>query len=170
MALDIYKENRSTGAFILIDPETNATVAAGMVTSISDHGVTGALGPVTAKERTARWGHCGGVLELNGPVELIDRIERDLFIGGVITARIEADDVENGIHAELLGTIVKSHVRSGLLALVVTATEGDTLTAQAEKEQITLDAYDADGAIKAVHELLERAGILVPTGSADWQI
>ena len=29
IALDLYGENRSTGAFILIDAETNSTVAAG---------------------------------------------------------------------------------------------------------------------------------------------
>ena len=51
MALDLYGSNRSTGAFILIDPETNATVAAGMVTSIADHGVTGTD---TAGGRTSR--------------------------------------------------------------------------------------------------------------------
>ena len=31
--LDLYAEHRSTGAFILIDPKTNSTVAAGMITS-----------------------------------------------------------------------------------------------------------------------------------------
>ncbi len=40
MALDLYGQNRSTGAFILIDPETNATVAAGMITAISEHRAT----------------------------------------------------------------------------------------------------------------------------------
>ena len=33
IALDLYGENRSTGAFILIDAETNSTVAAGMITA-----------------------------------------------------------------------------------------------------------------------------------------
>ena len=33
IALDLYGENRATGAFILIDPETNSTVAAGMITA-----------------------------------------------------------------------------------------------------------------------------------------
>ena len=31
VAFDIYQQNRSTGSFILIDPETNATAAAGMI-------------------------------------------------------------------------------------------------------------------------------------------
>ena len=35
IAMDLYGENRSTGAFILIDSETNSTVAAGMITAAS---------------------------------------------------------------------------------------------------------------------------------------
>ena len=31
IAFDGYRENRGTGAFILIDEQTNATVAAGMI-------------------------------------------------------------------------------------------------------------------------------------------
>ena len=37
IALDRYGENRGTGAFILIDADTNGTVAAGMVTAASSH-------------------------------------------------------------------------------------------------------------------------------------
>ena len=53
IALDLYRENRSTGAFILIDPLTNGTVAAGMIMAASDgrpaakHNAPDALGPVT---------------------------------------------------------------------------------------------------------------------------
>ena len=36
IAVDLYGENRNTGALILIDAETNRTVAAGMVTAASD--------------------------------------------------------------------------------------------------------------------------------------
>ena len=31
LAFDAYGENKSTGSFILIDPESNATIAAGMI-------------------------------------------------------------------------------------------------------------------------------------------
>ena len=70
IALDLYGENRATGAFILIDPETNATVAAGMVTAASDSTAAAeddeaaAWGRVTPGESEARWGHRGGVLAL----------------------------------------------------------------------------------------------------------
>jgi len=172
MALDLYRENRSTGAFILIDPETNGTVAAGMVTAISDHRVTGTglSGPVTARERAARWGHRGGVLELNGPAEVIDQIERSLFLHGVITVRVEAADASFGADTAVLDLLEKSVAESGLVALAVTPTDGDTLKARAKNEQITLDAYDSVRAVSGINELLERAGIVISHGNLDWEI
>ena len=98
IAVDLYRDNRSTGALILIDPETNATVAAGMVTAAQGHAVAGeedetaAWGRVTAGEREARWGHRGGVLELAGPAELIDAVERSLFAVGAVACRIDAGE------------------------------------------------------------------------------
>ena len=173
IAIDLYAENRSTGAFILIDPESNATVAAGMITAASGQGAAGAnaSGPVTDEERAARWGHRGGVLELNGPPELIDRIERSLFARGAITARIEVDGggaLE--LNAGMAEAIIASKVLSGMVALVITPAGGGTLTARAGNEQVELDASDPNEAITAVHELLARAGILVSHGNTDWEI
>jgi sulfate adenylyltransferase large subunit len=168
IAVDTYRDNRSTGALILIDPETNATVAAGMVIAASGHAVTGAIasGPVTGEERAARWGHRGGFVELSGPAKLIDQIERSLFARGVIAARVETDEVKGGSQEPL----VQAMVEAGLLALVVTPLQGDTLTARTGNEQIALGANESDEAVSAVQNLLERAGILVPVGSTDWQI
>ena len=169
IALDLYSKNRSTGAFILIDAETNSTVAAGMITAVSGE-VASTSGPVTSEERAARWGHHGGVLELTGPVELIDRVERSLFARGAITARIDADAAPFAIHPGMVEVLVSSDALAGMIALVVNLTGGETLTARAEGEQITLDANDSTQAIAAVHELLGRSGILVATESADWVI
>ena len=172
MALDLYGTNRSTGAFILIDPETNATVAAGMVTSISDRGVTGTAtaGPVTARERAARWGHRGGVLELNGPAELVDQIERSLFLHGVITVRVDAADPPGGADAELVKHVLKSIVESGLVALAITETDSEDLRARVQNDQIVVNANEGDKAIASVNELLERAGICMSHGQVDWEI
>jgi sulfate adenylyltransferase large subunit len=172
IALDLYGENRATGAFILIDPETNGTVAAGMMTAASDTSASGAgaSGPVTAEERAARWGHRGGVLELNGPVELIDRIERSLFERGTITARIEAGDAVFGIDADMVEALVRSMILAGMVALVIHLTEGGTLRARTEGEEIALDANDPHEAIAAVDGLLGRSGILRLPGSPDWEI
>jgi sulfate adenylyltransferase large subunit len=172
IAVDLYGENRSTGAFILIDAETNSTVAAGMITAASGVKAAGEQlegeewGPVTSGERAARWGHRGGVLELSGPAELIDSIERSLFSVGVVSNRIEADDEAFLLHPSLLGIVTKLQVESGLLALVVSKNESSTLTARAEDKQIALDANEPIHAVSAVYQLLHSAGIFISSETA----
>ncbi len=173
IALDTYGENRSTGAFILIDPETNSTVAAGMVTATtvntSDNVDDVIAERVTAEERLARWGHRGGVLELSGTSEIIDTIERSLFTIGAITSRIATTDAIFASNAGLLDTLIQSHVQSGIIALAVTENESPTLTARVEDRQLTLDVSDSASAITAVHELLAQSGILHVSGKANVQ-
>jgi sulfate adenylyltransferase large subunit len=172
IALDVYAANRSTGAFILVDAETNSTVAAGMITAAADQrrgseiAFAGSSGIVTADERAARWGHRGGVLELNGPAGLIDAIERALFLDGVITMRVDTGDFGFSAEPGLLDALVERTVQSGLLALVVTPTEGDSLTVSAENRHITLDANNTSEAVPAVRQLLAQAGVLVNSGKA----
>ena len=167
IAVDLYGVNRCTGAFILVDAETNSTVAAGMITAASGGATAGGLhadvwGPVTIGEREARWGHRGGVLELSGPVELIDSIERSLFSVGVVSSRIEADDEAFLFHPSLLQIVIRLQVQSGLLALVVRANESGALVARVEDQQLTLDANDPNHAVSAVHQLLHSAGFFIP--------
>jgi sulfate adenylyltransferase large subunit len=172
IALDLYGENRSTGAFILIDAQSNATVAAGMVTGASSHAGTNGLrsegksGPVTVDERAARWGHRGGLLELSGPAELIDQIERSLFLGGAATARIDTEDDLFRAQPDLLEIIINMKIRFGFLALITASSNSANLTARAETHQITLNTTDPEKAIHAVHRLLARAGILISSGKA----
>ena len=172
IAIDRYSENRGTGEFILIDPESNATVAAGMVTAASaaaakkDEDEGSAWGRVTAGEREARWGHRGGVLELSGPAELIDAIERSLFAAGAATSRIDASDDAFQLHPSLLEIVTRIETRAGLLTLVATANESETLTARAEDEELTVEAGDAMHVVAAVHQLLQRAGIFISSEMA----
>jgi sulfate adenylyltransferase subunit 1 len=151
IALDCYTENRTTGAFVLIDPQTNATVAAGMVSKTFGESVNrpnqSNEGPVTAEERTARWGHSGGILFLDGPAAAIDRIERSLFATGVVTVR-----AVQGHEAEWLA-------ENGVLALVIAPSLAESLIARAGGDEITL-AADDPGAAAAVHRLLVDEGVL----------
>jgi hypothetical protein len=173
IAVDLYRDNRSTGALILIDPETNATVAAGMVTAALGHAVAGeedetaAWGRVTAGEREARWGHRGGVLELTGPVELIDAVERSLFAVGAVTSRVDAVEPGSGENPELIEVVTDVLAQSGLIALVVRAREEAALTASAGVFEITLDADNRMHAVTEVHQLLRRAGIFISSEGAD---
>ena len=172
IALDIYRENRSTGAFILIDPETNATVAAGMVTAASayvtagEEDEVGSWGPVTAGEREARWGHRGGVLELAGPMALIDAVERALFAVGIISTRVNADDDVFLRHPNLLEVVTGIQARAGLLALVAHVNENAKLTARVEGEQVTPAATEPMQTVSAIHQLLQRAGIFIASERA----
>jgi sulfate adenylyltransferase subunit 1 len=167
IALDLYEDNRGTGAFILIDPETNATVAAGMVTAAFSDVTTGvedesaAWGRVTAGEREARWGHRGGVLELSGPAVLLHAIERSLFAMGVVSSRIDMGEGALQRYPNLLEIVTGIQTRSGLLTLVAHPTEGGRLIARAEGEQISVNAVETMRAISAVHQLLQRVGIFV---------
>jgi sulfate adenylyltransferase subunit 1 len=151
MAIDRYAEVRGTGSFILIDPETNRTVAAGMVVEALDRvraeKPTATAGPVTEEERIKRWGHRGGVLALAGPADTIDRIERGLFLSGAVTLRTS--------NAESLGQLVEA----GILILVVTIDEGATLRAATGAVELTISASDPVEAVASTYRLLAQAGI-----------
>jgi sulfate adenylyltransferase large subunit len=161
ISLDVYSANRSTGAFILIDPETNHTVAAGMVTAAGR--TASAFGPVTIEERAIRWGHRGAVLHLEGPATLIDAIERSLFQSGAITLRIDAAN-------PALTALTEAAIDGGMLALVVHENGSNTLTVSILDEQLTLDTEPIDGAdhagvaIEAIRNLLGSTGIVAWSG------
>ncbi|MGH9598491.1 MAG: sulfate adenylyltransferase subunit CysN [Terracidiphilus sp.] len=172
IAVDSYSDDRASGAFILIDPETNATAAAGMVTAATgqaaaaEHRDAEAWEPVTPGERQARWGHRGGVLELAGPAELIDAVERSLFSIGAAISRIEAGYEAFRLHPRLLEIVTSIEVRSGLLALVVRTNEEGPLVARVESDELHLDASKLMEAVSAVHQLLYSKGIFISSEKA----
>jgi sulfate adenylyltransferase large subunit len=100
---DPYDESRVTGAFILIDPLTNETLAAGMIKS----GLAGesaraeewqgefSTGRVTPAERYVRAGHRPFVIWLEGVEDLALALERKLFDRGclvhVLRGELDAD-------------------------------------------------------------------------------
>ena len=170
IALDLYAENRSTGAFILIDPATNSTVAAGMITSVGLDTAVGddepASGPVTAIERAARWGHQGAVLSLTGPAPLIDMIERSLLAAGVITQRISTRSPAFAENPEFLEAVLRLQVEAGLLVLQVTANDGESLLAQVRDRQLVLDETNRGAVLPAVLHLLHETEIIFDTRKA----
>jgi sulfate adenylyltransferase subunit 1 len=173
IAFDRYAENRSTGSFILIDPETNHTVAAGMIISavdesdFSERGNDDPWGPVTAGERQARWGHRGGILELALPAALVDSIERSLFSAGVVSIRIPAEDDEFQHDIERLTSAAALVAHSGVLAIVARVREDGPHKAAIEAQEIDIDASEPNHAISAVHQLLHDAGIFVSSERAN---
>jgi sulfate adenylyltransferase large subunit len=165
IALDLYKENRSTGAFILIDPSTNGTVAAGMITAASAPSSAErqayAIGPVAAAEREARWGHRGALLEVSAPADLIDDIERSLLSVGAVAVRLDPDNNEFLLHPSLLEIITGTLIQSGVLALVARVADADQSIARIEGKQQSLDPGDPGQAIAAIHRLLNTTQVFI---------
>jgi hypothetical protein len=80
IAFDAYRENRTMGAAILIDPATNATAGALMIGRAAE--ADAAHGPVTVSERAARYGHRGGSVSIGPRETLAALLERQLFDRG----------------------------------------------------------------------------------------
>jgi sulfate adenylyltransferase large subunit len=84
---DPYKQNRTTGSFIVIDPLSNATLGAGMILETLSKGseipstpeLSSLLGPVALLDRYLRHGHYPGIIVVNTRGKLAWRIERALF-------------------------------------------------------------------------------------------
>jgi sulfate adenylyltransferase subunit 1 len=99
LLFDLYEQSRSTGSFILIDPISNATVAAGMILEVSSGSTTPALHldsrgadsgvPVTAIEKFERHGH--GPAMFLVPEAAIEAVERALFAEGFETVVLRGD-------------------------------------------------------------------------------
>ena len=112
LSFDLYSQNRNSGSFILIDPLTNATVGAGMITENIEkanprvgHEQVGEESqseksaapspatPVAISERVHRSGHHPGAVWLGTRSSLAARLERALFEAGLHVVVI--DDVQN---------------------------------------------------------------------------
>ena len=163
LAFDAYSTNHSTGAFILIDPATNSTVAAGMIVAglAAGPGLSEeqAQGPVTTEERVARYGHRTGVLELAGPASSIDLVERFLFESGAVIIRIDAESDDFLLHPHLLDIVTSMHTLSGVLSIVTRLREGEPLIARAAGEVIHIDSTDHADIVAAFQQLLRSTGI-----------
>ena len=119
IAFDAYRRNRATGAFIMIDRVTNATVGAGMILdrepneAASDHWgdaaephLHGQLSGVTAEEREARFGQKPVTLLLtgltgSGKSTLARALERRLFDLGRAVAVLDGQNMRLGISKDL---------------------------------------------------------------------
>jgi hypothetical protein len=124
---DGYRRNRATGAFILIDPASNATAAAGVIVDarrrdsggIAVRAVEHGSPKVTPAERLARLGHGPATVWLTARLELASVLERKLFDRGCLV-QVLADRAESGIVPEL------AEVLHAAGAIVVCSVAGET--------------------------------------------
>ncbi len=180
IAVDRYRDHRLTGSFILIDPATNSTVAAGIVrsaqpipASLAAHLATAHSGPVSARERFLRWGHRGAILSLTGPTSIADRVERALFHDGRVTLRLSAPEsasaaVPDAAHETAASTLAAHAASAGLLVLLHTETDSDSLTVSVANHSLTI--AQEDSLTRRLETLLTDAGLLHRPGQNEYEI
>jgi len=154
---DPYRDNTITGSLLLIDPATNATVAAGMILEekadwqLKPQQLLQASQPivpagkhVTAAERFLRYGHFGAAVDLQDRLEVAYRLERILFEQGAAVI------VVSGTNPQAVASLVKS----GFLVL-----GSGSMDFEEKVYPGPLPADDEDAA-QAVYDLLLRAGVV----------
>ncbi len=137
VAFDAYSDNRTTGAFILIDRISNETVAAGMIdfalrraTNIHHQALT-----VSKAERTQLMQHRPAVLWFTGlsgagKSTIANLVEAGLHARGVHTLMLDGDNVRHGLNKDLgfteadrvenirrIGEVAKLMTDAGLVVL-----------------------------------------------------
>jgi sulfate adenylyltransferase subunit 1 (EFTu-like GTPase family) len=139
---DSYRLNRITGSFILIDPATNATIAAGMILHAVAHESRSCdPEPVTTAERMDRHGHYGAVVRFGTRIAVGQALERRLFDDGcavILLPEGAADAVAEELHCH------------GFLVL------------QPGEVGFDLPSNDLD-AVSVLYSRLERDGVFVGT-------
>ncbi|MDX1592886.1 MAG: adenylyl-sulfate kinase [Gammaproteobacteria bacterium] len=113
LQVDAYEDNRTTGGFILIDLETNATVAAGLVAreqSVTTVEVFDDAQDIDRAARERQQQHRGGVLWLTGlpgtgKRYLARELERRLFRRGLRACVLDADALRAGLSDDLGFTV-----------------------------------------------------------------
>ena len=145
---DPYRQNRKTGAFILIDSVTNDTVAAGMIAGASttaradgaeggaalEAGAARTRTQVSAAERRERLGQTGAVVRVFAPTlaaaqELAFLLERELFDGGRAAVVLDANEQAN---ADVFAA--EACARAGIVAILLRG--GPDLAAEVGGEPI----------------------------------
>lgn len=137
MPFDPYEQNRQTGSFILVDPETHTTVACGMVqhalrraTNIHRHQET-----VAAAERARLKAQSPCVVWLtglsgSGKSSIANALERLLVEQGCHTMLLDGDNVRHGLNRDLgftepdrienirrIGEVAKLMTEAGLIVI-----------------------------------------------------
>jgi bifunctional enzyme CysN/CysC len=135
LMFDPYRRNRLTGSFILIDPDTNNTVAAGMVLGAEQGNVTNVVWHSNAVERRER--HSKGLtvwftgLSGSGKSTVAVEVERRLVAAGRPAYLLDGDNLRHGLNADLgfgaadraenvrrVGEVAKLFADAGVVAVV----------------------------------------------------
>ena len=118
VVFDSYKQNKGTGAFIIIDRLTNVTVGAGMITGESENQEQLI---VSADERAARFSQKATSINLTGSdsKEIAYLLERKLFDTGHASTVLEAQSADTE-------ALIKAIKNAGLICLCINTTTDTT--------------------------------------------
>jgi sulfate adenylyltransferase large subunit len=160
LVFDEYRENRQTGAFILIDRIDNFTLGAGMVTQTmqsepelrreTDHEFGTA--PVTPAERLRRYGHASGVV-LSRSKPLLAALERALFARGAVVAVLETLPPK---------ALLQELLMNGLILLAPSSTVNEPEVSDWIEAVQTASINES---VQLTLRELERVGLLLPRKS-----
>jgi hypothetical protein len=133
--VDAYGRNRATGGFILIDPLSNETAGAGMITgrqfdafSATRGDQAAKTGPVTAAERAARSGHRAAVVWLPAPLDLAYALEREFFEQGYQVVVVDVAARNSGFEA-----VIQSLLAAGMIVLCAVPDDDQALCRRLQK-------------------------------------
>jgi sulfate adenylyltransferase subunit 1 len=156
LAFDPYRTNRRTGSFILIDPASNLTVAAGMIERQRESrlkkktGLQFRSGQLTPAERAEKWGHGSGLVLLEGREATAYALEQLLS--------------ERHAHTVVLTrtvTPLDALLDAGLI--VISTAPVSATSAPAADSRVESLPEDPDEAAAELVELLEARGVLRST-------
>lgn len=149
LVFDPYTENRTTGAFILIDSVTNETVAAGMILGVqSKSRAEGPATEVSAAEREERLRQKGAVVRVTA-----GDAERAKLFAYALERRLFDLDYLPAVAREDAGALAKA----GLIAIIPATERGEGLVLE-----IPADASveDREGVAEELVEALRAAALL----------
>ena len=172
---DPYKRNRMTGSVILIDPMTNSTVAAGMITGREPLRIVATTSTaervaryghwITRMEQQSRSGHRVATLWLDASAEITFRLEALLFDAGFRVHSVAVADA-----GEFLGSLLRTLNDAGIIAI---AYGGDASARQRASAAVGAESFvqvapdivsDSNQFAQRVQEFLQREGF-VATGN-----
>jgi len=172
--VDPYRRNRITGSFVMVDPISNATVAAGMVTGrdprVADPAAveaqSGELSRIPVHDRAQRIGHPAVLIWLNGGATIAYAIESELFRLGYLTHVIAAQ-TDGSVMLELAQNMTAAGLVTICAADFLYELERERAEALVDPSQyIDLDASGfgkPEEAVKAITQKLAERGI-TPAG------
>ena len=135
LAFDPYKENRATGAFIIIDFMTNNTVGAGMLQDAFEETHSSQTSSISQEDREKRLGQKGHIVwvlskNLQKQASLAYQLEAEIFQKGLIPVVIDAQDARySPIHTATQAQVIAKRMADAGLICIVSAPQNDYLYA-----------------------------------------